>query len=164
MNRIAALVLASIVALFVGILPSKADSYTYSVTVTNGQALNLSDPLPVSGYIEKIEVVTESASTTTVTVATYSSASNAIETFASAIINGTTPQKVFRPRFISTDIGGTNLTATTVNTPSNAVGTVTFSIPYERGFAGGNLRCAVTGTANDGSCPVNVTIYFAKPD
>jgi len=143
-------------------LSAVADTYTYTTTLTNGQPISYSDALPVSGWLDKIEVATESASTTTVTVATYSG-TTAVDTFYTSAINGTNPVKVARPRVVGTDSTGANLTAAAFAIPAgvstNGVGTV-ISVPYDRPMIGGNIKVATTGTANDGSCPVTVTLFY----
>lgn len=136
---------------------SFADSYTYTATLTNAQNITYSDALPVSGYLEKIEFAQDSAATTTVTVATYAS-TTAIDTYATAAVSTTT--KLFRPRVVGTDNGGTALAAVVVNETTNTVATTQLQVPYERSMLGGNVKVALTGTANDGSNPVTVTIFF----
>ena len=47
----------SAIALF-----ARADSYTYTATLTNTQPVTISDVLPVSGELDRIEAVTDTAS------------------------------------------------------------------------------------------------------
>lgn len=135
-----------------------ADSYTYTTTVTNNQAIAYSDPLPISGFFDKAEITTETASTTTVTLATYSG-TTALDTYVSLSgMNGTTPTKLVRTRVLGTDNTGSALAA--AGNSTNVSWSTTVNVPYERPFIGGNAKVAVTGTANDGSCPVTVVIYY----
>lgn len=153
------LIAALMVLAFAGF--ALGDCYTYTTTVTNGQAITYSDALPVSGYIDKIEMYTEAASTTTVTVATYggTAGTNAVETFATTAIDGGTPVLVI-PRRVGTTTAGVSLVAEALAAAASTnVGTI-ITVPYERAMVGGNLKVAVTGTANDGSCPVNVKIFY----
>lgn len=151
--------------LLAGIAGAYADTYTYTITVTNTQPITYSDALPVSGFLDKIEVWADAASTSTVTVATYSSGNQAIDTYYTATISATTTSatSVARTRVIGTDNGATALTAAAFAIPAgvstNGVGTI-LTAAYERPMIGSNLKVAVTGTKNDGSCPVIVTIFY----
>jgi hypothetical protein len=137
---------------------AQADVHTYSTTVTNGQPITYSEALPVSGWLDKIEVVQESAATSTVTVATYSGTS-AIDTYATKAISAAVGT-VFRPRFIGTSNAGTAFTSAAVAASTNlAAGTVLVA-GYERPMIGSNVKVAVTGTANDGSNTVTVRIFY----
>jgi hypothetical protein len=149
-------IIATLAALMCVASIASADVETYSVTVTNAQPIIYSDPLPVSGWLDKIEVIQESAATSTVTVATYSGTS-AIDTYASKAISGAVGT-VFRPRFIGTGSNGTNLAAAASGT--NQYATI-LSAAYERPMIGSNVRVAVTGTANDGSNTVTVRIFYS---
>lgn len=134
-----------------------ADTATVTLTVTNGQTITFSDPITASGYLDKIEVVASdgTAHTSTVTIATYSG-TTAMETFGtlSAWSAGT---KVIRPRVLPTDNTGTALAASASAT-TNA--TIQLSVPYAQPLIGGNLKMAVTGTANTGSNTVTATLYY----
>lgn len=153
------------IAALLACVSAVADTYTYTATLTNTQPISYSDALPVSGYLEKIEAVSDVASTTTVTVATYTTGNQAIETFATKALSavGTNATALFRTRVIGTDSGATALAAAGLlnNSTNTYVGTGTaLGSLYERPFVGGNLKVALTGTANDGACPVTVTIYY----
>lgn len=151
------------VAAVVGIaVLAQADTRTVSLTVTNGQAITYSDPIPASGELEKIEFVQSSASTATVTIATYTG-TTAIETFASLSAWATTT-KLVKPRAVGTTTAGVSIVAV-VGSGSDALtnlATTVLSAPYERLVVGGNLKMAVTGTANSGTNTVTATLYF-KP-
>lgn len=133
---------------------ARADSYTYSASITNTQPITYSDPLPISGYIDRVEIFQGASSTTTVTLATYNGTS-AITTFASK--SGMTNQaEVITPRFIGTGSTGTALAGVTT---TNGTSTTVLYAPYERAMAGGNLKVALTGTANTNTA-VTVTIFY----
>lgn len=138
-------------------LRTMADTATVSLTVTNGQAITYSDQIPVSGYLDKIEVVASEGTshTTTVTVATYSG-TTALETFAS-LSAWSTATKVVRPRVLPTDTTGTALAAAVSD--SNSV-TRVLNVPYDRPLIGGNVKIAVTGTANTGTNTVTAVLYY----
>ena len=145
---------------------SNAEVYTYQITLTNTQPITYSDPLPVSGWLDKIEVLTDAASTTTVTVATYggSAGTTAIDTFATKAITAGGTAVVFRPRVIGTTTAGVNLAgATTAGTgglTNSITATQALIAKYEKVMVGGNIKVATTGTANDGACPVTVSIFY----
>lgn len=137
-----------------------ADTYTYTITGTNTQPITYSDPLPISGYLDKVEVVTDVASTTTVTLATYSTGNQAIDTYYSATISATTTNgtAVARTRVAPTDNGATAIAAN--GGASNVFAALSLIAPYEKPMIGGNVKCAVTFTKSDSSCPVSVTVFY----
>lgn len=166
---------------------ASADSYTYSLTITNGQAATLSAALPISGWLDRVEIRQDNPATSAVYVATYDG-TTAVDTFVS-LATLTTGQKVVRPRFIGTgndgtalsgvaaqyaagkfalstaSADGTNLTSITCSySPSNTVVTTVLQAPYERAMIGGNLKVSIgsAGGGNDGSNPVDVTIFYDR--
>jgi hypothetical protein len=140
-----------------------ADTKTVSLTVTNGQAATLSDPVSLSGYLDKIELVNSdgTTATSTVVIATYSG-TTAVETFASKTL---TSAAVIRPRVLPTDNTGTALSgalthyAVASNT-TNTVASTVLSVPYVMPLIGGNVKMSVAGTANDGANTVTATFYY----
>lgn len=144
----------AVLALLCGV--ALADSYTVSLTVTNGQAITYSDPLPISGWLDRIEVVQSVVTTSTVTIATYSG-TTAVDTYAS--LASLVGNKVVRPRFIGTSNQGTALAAAATGTSDYTAGTV-LAAPYERPLLGGNLKMAVTEGGNIASYTVTATLYF----
>jgi hypothetical protein len=138
------------------VVAANADVVTYTTSVTNGQAITYSDPQPVSGTLDKIEVIKTAATTCTVTVATYSG-TTAVDTYFTKAMSESTTAIVCRPRFIGTtsaavDIASVAGTGTNTLTQLNAV--------YEKPMVGSNLKVAVTGTA--GACDVIVRFFFKK--
>lgn len=157
MKRILAITAVALALFAIG---ARADSYSYSITVTNAQAITYSDPLPVSGWLDKIEVVTDADSTQTVTVATYNG-TTAVDTYATKAISGASKTAtVFRPRLIGTSNAGVAIAGAGTTNEFNIAATTALVAAYERPMIGGNVKCAVTGTANDGSATVAVTIYY----
>jgi hypothetical protein len=148
----------SLVCVLSVIALAHADVYTWSGTVTNGQAATATQ-LQVSGLLDKIELYnSDKSATSTVVVATYDIASgttisNTIETYATCTLTAAT--KLIRPRMLPTDNTGTALTAAT-----NGVGiTATMlTVPYAQPVIGGNV-CAVIASGGMGSSVTNtVTI------
>lgn len=140
-----------------------ADTRTVSLVATNGQAIQYSDAIPASGYLEKVEVVQTSGCTSTVTVATFSG-TTAIDTFAS--LTTLVGNKVVRPRIIGTTTAGVDLAAAVqagADAMTNNVGTVLVG-SFEKPLIGGNLKVAVTpsgsSTTGTGTNTVAVTLYF----
>jgi hypothetical protein len=135
-----------------------ADSYVYTTTCTNNKAIAYSDPLPISGYIERIEVFqSSSVATTTVTVASYDANNTALTTYASKACVG---NQVFTPRVVGSSTAGVTLTAAT-GSSSGTNTTTMLVVPYEKLMIGGNSKVAVTG----GDAPltaytINVTVFY----
>jgi len=140
-----------------------ADVYTYTITGTNTQPITYSDSLPISGVLDKIEVITSAASTCTVTVASYSG-TTAVDTYATkAISNGeTATPAVFRPRVIGTTSAGVELAGVVLASGDNSTNLVTtvLSAQYERPMIGGNVKVATTFTA--GASTAIVRLFYTK--
>jgi len=139
---------------------AQADTRTVSLTVTNGQAITYSDPIPASGVLDKIEVVQTVGCTATVAVATFSG-TTAVDTFAT--LTSLVGNKVLRPRIIGTTTAGVNLAASVQagsDALTNLVSTALIGV-YEKPMIGGNLKLAVTaGVATQAANTVTVTLYF----
>lgn len=147
-----------LVAALVGVGISYADTYTYTVTaMTNGQVAT-SDPIPVSGWLDKVEWSQLSVGTATVVVATYDGTS-AVETFASLSANAD-DTKVVRPRFLVTANTGSALAGAVDQTVTNsATATTTMLIAgYEKALIGGNAKVKITNACE--SNDVKVVIYY----
>jgi glycine/serine hydroxymethyltransferase len=136
---------------------ARADFYEYTGTVTTNAAV-LSDALPVSGTIDRIEVIQTATRTNAIVVATYSG-STAVDTFVNlTALTDTT--KVIRPRFVGTTTAGVALTAAALtDTGTNLVGTALIA-PYEKPIVGGNLRVSLTSPAGAGENSSTVTVRF----
>jgi hypothetical protein len=152
------------VAAVVGIaVLAQADTRTVALTVTNGQAITYSDPIPASGELDKIEI-SQTSTGATITVATYSG-TTALETFAT-MATGTTQTKLFVPRRVGTTSAGVSIVAV-VGSGSDALtnlATTVLSAPYEAPVIGGNVKLAVTAHASAATSTntVTATLYF-KP-
>jgi hypothetical protein len=151
--------LTLVIGLCLLVASAMADSYTYTTTCTNNKAIAYSDPLPISGYIERIEVYqSSSVATTTVTVATYDGGgTTALTTFASKACVG---NQVFTPRVVGSTTAGVTLVAAT-GSSSGTNTTTMLVVPYEKMMIGGNTKVAVTG----GDAPltaytINVTVFY----
>ncbi len=146
----------------VGVL-AQADTASVTMVTTNGQAITYSDPIPVSGILEKIEVVQTAGATATVTIATYSG-TTAVDTFAS--LSSLVGNKVVRPRIIGTTTAGVNLAAAVQagsDTLTNQTGTALIGL-YEKPLIGGNVKMAVTdaGSSSTGTNTVKAILYFQR--
>jgi hypothetical protein len=140
---------------------AQADGYrSVSLTVTNGQAITLSDAIPVFGVLEKIEIVQTVGCTATVAVATFSG-TTAVDTLVS--LTSLVGNKVVRPRIIGTTTAGVNLAASVQagsDALTNLVSTALVGL-YEKPIVGGNLKLAVTaGAATQAANTVEARLYF----
>ena len=73
--------LIGLVALVLVTSGAWADSYTYTVSATNG--VTTTNNVVASGWLDKIEVSQSATHTATVVVATYDDLDTAVDTFAS---------------------------------------------------------------------------------
>jgi len=135
-----------------------AGTVTASVTITNGQSITFSEPINVSGILDKIEISHSGTSTSTVTIATYVG-TTALETFASLTTHYGT--KVIRPRVLPTDNTGASLAAVVGGGATSNVTTV-LTVPYSRPTIGGNVKMAVTSSGSGGADTVTATFYYDK--
>lgn len=112
-----------------------ADSYTYSL-VSAANSTNTSDAVPVSGYLDKIEMSINAATcSNNIMVATYDG-TTPIDKIAS---NNVATFTIVRPRVQPTDYTGTVIPAATATTDSNTVATV-LSVVYDKILIGGNVK------------------------
>jgi len=132
-----------------------ADSYTYSVALTTTQVLT-SAALPVSGWLDKVEIVNTSGATTDVMVATFTG-TTPIDQYVYAVANANVA-KVIRPRFIGTGNTGTDLAGAVSGASSNAATTVLMA-SYDRAMLGGNLKVLVTNGV-PANAAFSVKIFF----
>ena len=134
-----------------------------TVTVTAAGATTYSDPINISGYIERVEVVrtpTAVSDVVDIDLATFSGT-----TIMQSIVNidaaatNFTPVAVM-PRVVGTTVAGVALTAVT----GTAVGTNTttmLTVPYERIMAGGNLKLKVTALGGT-NATVTAVIHYER--
>jgi hypothetical protein len=136
-----------------------------TVVVTAAGATTYSDPINVSGYIERVEIVRTPTSVSDVVdidLATFSGT-----TIMQSVVNidaaatNFTPVAVV-PRVVGTTVAGVALTAVT----GTAVGTNTttmLTVPYERIMVGGNLKLKVTALAGTNATVTAVIHYERSP-
>ena len=131
-----------------------ADSYTYTYT-SLGNSTNLSDALPVSGWLDKIEISGDGATrTNAITIATYTG-TTAVDTLATVTL--TTP-KVIRLRVQPTDNTGTVIPAVYAAGGTGGTNAATMlTVPYGAVLAGGNMKCNIV---NDHANSNNVKVVF----
>ena len=143
-----------------------ADSKT--VVVTAAGADTYSDPINVSGYIDRVEVVRTvdtSSDIVNIDLGTWSGTTllQSIVDINSAATNMTAV--VARPRVVGTAVDGTALTAANTSvetgTGTNAVASTILSAPYERIMAGGNLKLKVSASGGT-NATVTATIYYER--
>jgi hypothetical protein len=138
------------------VMNASAEVYVYSATIS-ANSTNLSDALPVSGIINKIEVSGFSSTVTgTVTVATYDG-TTAVDTIVNT--GATSANKIVRLMVKPTDTTGTDLAAALSTSVTNMASILT--IPYQPVMAGGNLKVrAVNDVGN--SIPLKVVFYYER--
>jgi hypothetical protein len=136
-----------------------------TVVVTAAGATTYSDPINISGYIERVEIVRTPAPGSAVVdidLGTFSGT-----TLMQSIVNidaaatNFTPVAVI-PRVVGTTVAGVALTAAT----GTAVGTNTttmLTVPYERIMVGGNLKLKVTALAGTNATVTAVIHYERSP-
>ena len=153
-----------LVALLVGFgVLAQADTRTVSLSVTGGQAIVYSDAIPVSGILEKIEVVQTANVTNTIRLATYSG-TTALDTYM-LLSSLATATKVVRPDFLPTDNTGTALAAAqaaAAASGTNTAATTVLNVLYRQAIIGGIDKLAVTTGSATGetASTVTATIYF----
>jgi hypothetical protein len=141
-----------------------------TVVVTAAGATTYSDPINVSGYIERVEIVRTPAPGSAVVdidLGTFSGT-----TLMQSIVNidaaatNFTPVAVI-PRVVGTTVAGVALTAAVSAGPygegTNGVATTVLIAPYERIMAGGNLKLKVTALAGTNATVTAVIHYERSP-
>ena len=138
-----------------------ADSKTVTVTATGAAAY--SDQIPVSGYIERVELVKSTDNDVVdIDLGTFDGTTLLESVVDINALATATDTVVLRPRVVGTGLSGTALAAVT----GTAVGTNTtqmLTVPYERIMAGGNLKLKVTAAAGT-NATVKATIYYERTD
>lgn len=131
-----------------------ADSQQMTVVVTNTET-EISAAIPVSGWLDRVEIQVTGSSTSAVTVASYASdGTTAIDTFVT--LATATANTVVRPRVIGTTTAGVALAAAST-AATNA--TQVLVAHYERIMVGGDIRLkVVSGSAAANT--VKATIYY----
>jgi hypothetical protein len=142
---------------------ARADFYEYSVTTATGAVTTVSDQIPISGYLDRVEIIQTAGRTNSFTIASYDG-TTAVDTVVSVSALATATD-VIRPRVIGTTTAGVNL-APAVQDGSDAVtnnvGTALIAA-YERPLVGGNLKVSILGdAANVATTAVKVRFYFER--
>jgi hypothetical protein len=134
-----------------------ADSYTYTFVAAN--CTNTSEVIPISGYLDKIELSQTAGLSTTrsnvIVVATYNG-TTAVDTLASVTLGAA---KVVRVRVQPTDNTGTVIPAvlgTSITNYSTAL-----NVPYEKVLVGGNIK--VTIQNDHANASTNVITFYYEP-
>lgn len=134
-----------------------ADSQSMTVVVTNTET-EISAAIPVSGWLDRIEIQVTGSSTSAVTVATYAAdGTTAIDTVLT--LSAATANTVVRPRVIGTTTAGVALTAASAIGGTNEFAKTILTAPYERIMIGGDVRLkVVAGSAAENT--VKATVYY----
>lgn len=154
-------VLVSVFALVAFAGMAKADSISYTVAVTNGQGVSISDQLPVSGYLEKVEMFQSGGTNAAVVLATYGTDNTtALDTYVSIsalLASG----KVVTPEYIGQTSAGVDIAASALTAGSTNAATMLVA-NYKRKMLGGNVRFAVTASTSGTvvTNTVNLKIFF----
>lgn len=134
-----------------------ADTYTYSLTAAVGST-NVSAAIPVSGYLDKIEI-SGAGGTSTVVIATYAGAlgTTAVDTLATLTL--TTP-KVIRLRVQPTDNTGTVIPAVYAAGGTGGTNAATMLVvPYDKVLVGGNIKISTIDSGATGDTTKYVFYY-----
>jgi len=135
---------------------ARAAVYEETFTVTTNAAVT-SAILPISGTIDKIEVIQASAAVTnSIVVATYSG-TTAVDTILT--LTDLAGNKVVRPRVIGTTTAGVNLAAAANGTNDYTAGTVLVA-NYEAPYVAGNVKAVLTANAANAAVASTITLRF----
>jgi hypothetical protein len=144
-----------------------AISDTVTVTVSAAGAAAYSDPINISGYLDRVELVKSSDNDVVdIDLATWSG-TTAVDTYVNIDALATaTDVVVIRPRVLGTGASGTTLTAatdivSTTDDSTNAVTTTILAAPYERPLVGGNIKLKVGASAGT-NATVTATLYYER--
>jgi hypothetical protein len=136
-----------------------ADTYTYTY-VNGGNNTNLSAAIPVSGYLDKIEmsILAATERTSTVVVATYDG-TTAVDTLGSVTLTGT---KVIRLRVQPTDNTGTVIPSvwSAAGTDGTNASTI-LSVVYDKVLVGGNMKVSIANAHTHAS--TNKIVFYYEP-
>ena len=134
-----------------------ADTYSYEY-IAAGNYTNVSDQIPVSGYLDKIELSGLGATRTSgVVVATYTG-TTAIDTLAS--VSALTTPVVVRLRVQPTDNTGTVIPSvwSAAGTGGTNASTI-LSIVYDKVLVGGNIKITIIN-AHVNAQTNKITFYY----
>ena len=152
--------LAVVVMVACGAMAARADFYEYSVTTATGAVTTVSAQIPVSGYLDRVEIIQTAGVTNSYTIATYDS-TTAVDTVVTSA-DLATATDVIRPRIIGTTTAGVNLAAAATGTNDYTAGTILVA-NYEKPLVGGNLKVSIVGKEeNVVATAVKVRFYFER--
>ena len=153
--------LAVVVMVACGAMAARADFYEYSVTTATGAVTTVSAQIPVSGYLDRVEIIQTADRTNTFTIATYDSTTAIDTVVASGALTG---NKVIRPRIIGTTTAGVALAGVVATgTNTSAAASSVLVAGYEKPLVGGNLKVSILGdAANVATTAVKVRFYFER--
>lgn len=140
-----------------------ADTVTTTVSATGADAY--SSAIPISGYLDRVEIVKSGDNdVVNIDVATFSG-TTAIDTYVDINALATATDKVvIRPRFVGTGLSGTSLTAATAGDTgaiTNGYASTVLTVPYERPLVGGNIKLKVGASAGT-NATVTATFYYER--
>jgi hypothetical protein len=142
---------------------------TVTVTLSAAGASAYSDPINISGYLDRVEVYRTGDPTSDVIdidLATFIG-TTAVETYVdlNAVATNAAPT-VIRPRVLPTTAAGVALTAataivSTTDASTNAVATTVLVGAYEKPLVGGNTKLKITALAGT-NATVTATLYYER--
>jgi hypothetical protein len=137
---------------------ASAAVYEETFTVTTN-AVVTSGILPISGTLDKIEVIQASAAVTnSIVVATYSG-TTAVDTILT--LTDLAGNKVVRPRVIGTTTAGVNLAGVAAGgTNTSAAATTVLVANYEAPYVAGNVKAVLTANAANAAVSSTITLRF----
>jgi len=151
---------AVMAVMLLAVLATGARADSYNVTVSAAGEAEYSDAIPVSGYLERVEIYKSSDNNVVdIDLATFQG-TTAMNTFVDLTLGPGTNRVVF-PRYLPTDNTGTALA------PSYAVGAGTngvvqaLQVAYDKHMVGGNLKLKV-GASSGTNATVNCVIYYTR--
>ena len=141
---------------------------TVTVTLSAAGASAYSDPINISGYLDRVEVYRTGDPTSDVIdidLATFIG-TTAVETYVdlNAVATNAAPT-VIRPRVLRTTTAGVVMTGVSadvaVGTGTNAVATTVLVGAYEKPLVGGNTKLKITALGGT-NATVTATLYYER--
>ena len=142
------------------------DTVTVTLSATGADAY--SDPINISGYLDRVEVYRSpdaSSDVVGIDLATFIG-TTAVETYVDLNSVATNAAAtVIRPRVLPTTSAGVALTAVVTAGPygagTNGVGTTVLAGVYEKPLVGGNTKLKISAGAGT-NATVTATLYFER--
>ena len=152
--------ISTVAGLFVCASFAVADMVTVTVTATGADAY--SEPIRASGYLERVEltrVADVTSDNVAVTLATWDGTTELTRIIHEATVATNAAAKVYRPRIVGTDTGGTALLTAVTATGTGTNVSQVLVVPYEKYLLGGNMRLKVGASAGTNAV-VTARIYY----